>query len=241
MLEFKKVSKNFGTIPALEDVSFKIDDGEFVFITGRSGAGKTTILRLIIRATRPSSGEIYLNDEELGAMKNKNVPKLRQRIGAVFQDFKLLPSKTVKENAEVALAIKGVKEKEWNDRIDHVLNLVGLSERANLFPSQLSGGELQRAAIARALVINPEIIFADEPTGNLDWETTESIIKLLDKINKEGKTVIVTTHNKQIVKELGKRVISLKDGKVNSDTGTTTESKTHNKTSAAKSASGGTK
>jgi cell division transport system ATP-binding protein len=219
MLEFKKVSKNFGSIKALDDISFKIKEGEFVFITGRSGAGKTTILRLVTREVKASSGEIFLGEQELGSLKNKQIPHLRQQIGAIFQDFKLLPSKTIKENAEVALAIKGVDPKEWNERVEHVLNLVGLGERQSLFPAQLSGGELQRAAIARALVINPDIVFADEPTGNLDWATTKSIVDLLDRISKEGKTVIVTTHNEDVVKKMGHRVIHLTDGKVDNDTG----------------------
>jgi cell division transport system ATP-binding protein len=147
-------------------------------------------------------------------LRAKDIPHLRQQLGIVFQDFKLLPTRTVAENVELALAVKKVDKKEWKDRVAHVLALVGLSDRATLFPSQLSGGELQRAAIARALVINPSLIFADEPTGNLDWETADGIMKLLVKINEEGKTVIVTTHNMEIIDKLKKRVIALSNGKL---------------------------
>ena len=219
MLEFKNVNKNFGSIKALNDASFQIDEGEFIFVTGPSGAGKTTLLRLLIREYLPSSGEIIFEDQEIHNLKKKDIPKLRQNIGSVFQDFKLLPERTVKENIEVALAVKNITRDEWSDRVEHVLELVGLTERAGLFPSQISGGELQRTALARALVINPKLIFADEPTGNLDWKTAESIVELLSKINDEGKTVIVTTHNREIVDKLGKRVIELEGGAIKRDTG----------------------
>lgn len=219
MLKFSNVSKQFGNIQALDDVSFEIDPGEFVFITGPSGAGKTTLLRLLIREFLPTSGEIVFDEFEVHNLKNKHIPSLRQNIGSVFQDFRLLPERTVKENTEVALAVKKVARDEWDDRVNHVLKLVGLAARANLFPSQLSGGEEQRAALARALIINPKLIFADEPTGNLDWKTAGEIAELLAKINEEGKTVIVTTHNRDIVKNLGKRVIEIDKGKVSGDTG----------------------
>src|SRR3989344_3171217 len=218
LLEFKNVSKNFGSIEALKNVSFKVDDGEFVFITGPSGSGKTTLLKLLIREIRPSSGKIVFDSDEVNKLKRKHVPALRQKIGSVFQDFKLLNERTIRENCDIALAVAKVPRAEWKARVDHVLDLVGLSERSELFPSQLSGGELQRAALARALVVNPKIIFADEPTGNLDWDTAEGIINLLAKINKEGKTILVTTHNKTIVKEYGKRVLALKAGELVGDT-----------------------
>lgn len=217
MLEFKSVTKKYGSIKAVEDVSFSVAEGEFVFITGPTGSGKTTILKLLIKEILPSSGQISFKGKDLGKLKKRQTPDLRQEIGSIFQDFKLLSSKTVEENLKVALAVKNVDKTKWDARIKHVLELVGLADRATLFPSQLSGGEIQRAAIARALVINPKLIFADEPTGNLDWDTTESIINLLDKINKEGRTVIVTTHNKNVVQKLGHRVIEMKKGKIVSD------------------------
>jgi cell division transport system ATP-binding protein len=218
ILEFINVKKNFGSIVALEDITFSIDEGEFVFITGPSGVGKTTILKLIIREIAPSEGEIIFNEKKIHSLKKKEIPEHRQSIGAVFQDFKLLPGRTIRENTEVALAVKGVPRQEWEARVDQVLGLVGLSARSELFPSQLSGGELQRAALARALVVNPKLIFADEPTGNLDWKTADGIMDLLEKINAEGKTVLVTTHNHAIVQKMGKRVIELEDGKVVKDT-----------------------
>lgn len=214
MLEFKNVSKSFGAIQALADLSFTIESGEFVFIIGPSGAGKTSIMKLLIHEYPPTTGEIILDGHRIDNLRAKDVPHLRQQLGIVFQDFKLLPTRTVAENVELALAVKKVDKKEWKDRVAHVLALVGLSDRASLFPSQLSGGELQRAAIARALVINPSLIFADEPTGNLDWETADGIMKLLVKINEEGKTVIVTTHNMEIIDKLKKRVIALANGKL---------------------------
>ena len=217
MLKFIAVNKQFGDIQALEDITFRIDEGEFVFLTGPSGAGKTTLLRLLIREFRPTSGEIYLKDWSIHNLKNKDVPHLRQSIGAVFQDFHMLDQRTIRENIEVALAVKKVAKNEWNDRVEHVMRLVGLENRIDLFPVQLSGGELQRAVIARALVVNPDLIFADEPTGNLDWKTTEQIMELLAKINQEGKTVIVTTHNQAVVDKMKKRHIELVDGKIKHD------------------------
>ena len=214
MLEFHQVTKNYGSVVALKNVSFKIEEGEFVFVTGPSGAGKTTLLKLLTRQISPSSGKVLLDGKEIQKLKRKDIPKLRQSIGTVFQDFRLLSEKTIRENVEVALAVSEVNKKEWKSRVDHVLNLVGLAERSEMFPSQLSGGELQRASLARALVVNPKIIFADEPTGNLDWETADGVMNLLLKINEEGKTVIVTTHHKKILKEFKKRIIHMKHGEL---------------------------
>lgn len=221
MLEFKGVSKRFGQITALSDINFRIEDGEFVLIIGPSGAGKTSILRLVVREFAPTEGEIYLDETPVHALRKRQIPALRQQVGAVFQDFRLLPTRTIAENIELALSVKGVSQSEWKERVHHVGALVGIADRLHLFPSQLSGGELQRASIARALVINPKIIFADEPTGNLDWETADGIMKLLAKINAEGKTVIVTTHNRDIIKEHKGRVIEIRAGSVFKD------SKTH--------------
>ena len=155
-----------------------------------------------------------MDGKNIAKLSSKEVPRLRQHIGTIFQDFKVIPERTVAENVEVALAVIGLPKNEWPARTEHVLRLVGLSDRANLFPSQLSGGELQRVSMARALVVNPKIILADEPTGNLDWETADKIMDLFEKINQEGKTIIMATHHKLIINKLKKRVIELKDGKV---------------------------
>lgn len=219
MLTLKDVTKTFGKIVALKDISFNAGEGEFIFITGSSGAGKTTLLRLILRELLPDKGEITLDEQNITTLKNKDVPYLRQKIGTVFQDFKVLPEKTAKENVEVALAVINLPKIEWEARVGHVLELVGLGARANLFPSQLSGGELQRVSLARALVINPKVILADEPTGNLDWETADKIMDLFEKINKEGKTILMATHNRMIVDKLKKRVIEFSGGKIIKDTG----------------------
>ena len=218
MLKLENVSKKFGDIIALENVSFDIEDGEFVFLIGPSGAGKTTILRLILREILPDSGELVFDEVKINKMKPKEVPAIRQKIGVVFQDYKIIPESTVWENVEIALAVVDAPKTEWKARVENVLKLTGLEERKTLFPSQLSGGEIQRLSLARALVVNPRIILADEPTGNLDWETAQNIVKLFDLINKEGKTVLMATHNKQIVKEMKKRVIEVQKGKVVSDT-----------------------
>jgi len=218
MLKINNLSKSFGKKKALDDINFVIEPGEFVFLIGESGAGKTTLLRLITRELLPDSGEILFEEKDITKLKRKEVPGLRQRIGVVFQDFKVLPERTLSENISVALAVCGVPQVEWHDRVGQVLELVNLKDRAKLFPSQLSGGELQRAALARALVINPEVILADEPTGNLDWDTAESIVDLFKTINSEGKTVIMATHNKIIVEKLKQRVIELSAGKLIKDT-----------------------
>lgn len=219
MLEFKNVTKKFGAVTALEDIDFDISDGSFVFITGPSGSGKTTLLRLILRELEPTKGDIVLDGENTSKIANKDIPKLRQKIGVVFQDFKVLPERTVRENVEVALAVLGLAKDEWEKRVDHVLDLVKLSGRSEFFPSQLAGGELQRVTMARALVVNPKLILADEPTGNLDWETSDKLMELFEKISDEGKTVIMATHNKLIIEKMKKRTIELKEGKIVSDSG----------------------
>ncbi|HJY98955.1 MAG TPA: cell division ATP-binding protein FtsE [Patescibacteria group bacterium] len=214
MIKFKNVTKRFGGLVALDSIDFEVEKGEFVFITGPSGAGKTTILKLILGEFAPNSGEVVVEGKDLRNIKPKDLPFYRQTIGTVFQDFKVLHERTVSENVEVALAVLGLSESEWPERIAHVLSLVGLSRQANLFPSQLSGGELQRVSLARALVVNPKILLADEPTGNLDWDTSGAIMELFEKINKEGKTVVMATHNQEILKKHKKRIIHLEGGKI---------------------------
>ncbi len=214
LVKLDKVTKSFGKIKAVDNVSFSVDKGEFVFLTGPSGAGKTTIMRLILREVIPDSGEISFEGHNITNFIEKDVPAYRQKIGVIFQDFKVLPERTVRENVEVALAVLGIDESEWKSRADHVLKLTGLLTRSELFPAQLSGGELQRVSLARALVVNPKLILADEPTGNLDWETSDGLMDLFEKINKEDKTIIMATHNKMIVEKLKKRIIKIKDGKI---------------------------
>jgi cell division transport system ATP-binding protein len=211
-IKFKNVTKKFGSMVALNDISFEIAKGEFVFITGPSGAGKTTILKLILGEMLTDSGEVHVEGVNMKSLKDKNLPYFRQKIGTVFQDFKVLPERTVSENVQVALAVIGLPEHEWPERMRHVLKLVGLSHQENLFPSQLSGGEMQRVSLARALAVNPRILLADEPTGNLDWDTSSAMMDLFEKINKEGKTIIMATHNQEIVKKHKKRIIHIVGG-----------------------------
>lgn len=214
LISFKEVTKNYGSVVALETTSFDIKKGEFVFITGSSGTGKTTILKIILGEILPTKGTVKVDSVDLSSINSKNLPLYRQKIGVIFQDFKVLPERTIYENIAVALAVIGLPEAEWEERIKHVLKLVGLSKKINQFPSQLSGGELQRVSLARALSVNPKIVLADEPTGNLDWETSDGLMDLLDKVNKEGKTIIMATHNMEIVKRHKKRIIHLEKNKI---------------------------
>jgi cell division transport system ATP-binding protein len=214
IITFKNVTKKFGSMVAVDNVSFEIKKGEFVFLTGPSGAGKTTILKLILGEITPDSGEVFVENINVKNLDSRDIPFFRQKIGTVFQDFKVLPERTVSENVEVALAVIGLGEHEWSVRVNHVLKLVGLAKQANLFPSQLSGGEMQRVSLARALVVNPILLLADEPTGNLDWETSDSMMKLFEKINEEGKSILMATHNMEVVKKHKKRVINIIGGKL---------------------------
>ena len=225
MLKFVNVVKTFGDIKAVEGISFDVAEGEFVFITGPSGSGKSTMIKLILRQISPDSGEIYFEDHNIGELKTKEVPKMRQKMGVVFQDFKMIHERTLRENIEIALAVSKVPQKEWKERVTHVTKLVGLDKRLDFFPSQLAGGELQRGALARALVSNPSLILADEPTGNLDWKTAEEIIDLFEQINEEGKTIIMATHHLGILEKHKKRVIELKEGKIVADSGAKKEEK----------------
>jgi cell division transport system ATP-binding protein len=200
--------------PALNDVSFEIADGEFVFLVGQSGAGKSTILRLLIREERAQNGTVLIDDINIGMLPEKEVPKLRRNIGMVFQDFRLLPEKTVAENVAFALQVLNKSPDEIKQTVPAVLDLVGLLDKANRRPEQLSGGEQQRVAIARALVNRPAILMADEPTGNLDPDTSVEIMRLLDQIHKAGTTVIMATHDAGIVDQMRKRVIEITGGAI---------------------------
>jgi cell division transport system ATP-binding protein len=214
IIKFNKVTKKFGSVVALDNISFEITYGDFIFITGPSGAGKTTVLKLILGEISPDGGEVIVDGINVKNLKEKDLPYFRQKIGIVFQDFKVLSERTVSENVEVALAVIGIPENEWGERVKHVLKLVGLDRQAELFPSQLSGGELQRVSLARALSVNPKIILADEPTGNLDWGTSDSMMQLFEKINKEGKTIIMATHNLEIIKKYKRREIHIVGGRI---------------------------
>lgn len=215
MIEFQNVSKIYplDTI-ALDNVSFKIQKGEFLIAAGRSGAGKTTLLKLILAEEKPSKGRILFEGEDISKIKRGLLPFFRRKIGAVFQDYKLLASKNVYENTGFALEVTGAAEEEIQKNVPKVLELVGLKEKAKNFPRELSAGEAQRAAIARALIHRPQIILADEPTGNLDPYNTSEIIELLLKINELGTTVVLATHSKEIIQRLKKRMITLEKGKL---------------------------
>ena len=223
MIKFQNVSKIYPScsgaeeIVALDDVSFEVKKGEFVSIVGRSGAGKTTLLKLLLAEEKPTMGQIFFEDQDVHLIESKHLPELRKRIGAVFQDYKLLPSKKAFENVAYALEVVGATNEEITRDVPQILELVGLADRANNFPQELSGGEKQRVAIARALIHRPDVILADEPTGNLDPYNATDIIKLLVKINEMGTTLILATHDKQVINSLGKRVITLEKGKVIQD------------------------
>ena len=209
------VSKRYpnGTF-ALRDVDLQIDPGDFVFLVGSSGAGKSTLIRLLIREEVATTGRVVVDGEDVGRMSRGRVPKLRRKVGVVFQDFKLLPTKTVAENVAFALLVTGHSGRLVREETERVLSLVGLSQRREHFPNQLSGGEQQRTAIARALVNRPRILIADEPTGNLDPVTSWEIIKLLTRVNELGTTLVIATHNAEIVNALRRRVIHLDHGRV---------------------------
>ncbi len=218
MLLFDKVSKKYdGEITALDDVNFNVEQGEFFFLVGPSGAGKTTLMRLLIREETPTSGSIFFKDIDVPNIPNKLLPTYRQKLGIVFQDIKLLSTKTLEENINFALEILGREDKEINDTTDYLLETVGLQDRRNLFPHQLSGGEQQRGAIARALANNPELFIADEPTGNLDPDNAFQVLEILKKINKGGTTVMIISHDKDIVNHMKTRVVRMEKGKVISD------------------------
>lgn len=218
MLEFIEVNKVYkNDVCALKDLSFKVEDGEFVFLIGASGAGKTSIIKMLLREIKPTTGEIIVDNVNIVKLRNRKIPQLRKTMGIVFQDFRLLEGKTVFDNIKYPLQILGVSKKEITKRVTEILELVGLSQRANSFPNQLSGGEQQRVCIARALINRPKYLIADEPTGNLDPNTSEEIMKLLLDVNAKGTTVIVSTHDRDIVNKLKKRVISMDHGSMIND------------------------
>lgn len=220
MIEFKNVSKTYenGTA-ALRDVSLTINDGEFVFVVGSSGAGKSTFLKIIMREQVPNSGTVIINNYNLNKLKKREIPKFRRTMGIVFQDFRLIPNMTVFDNVAFAMRVIGAKEKEIRKRVPYVLSLVGLTSKARQLPTQLSGGEQQRVALARALVNNAGIIIADEPTGNIDPEMSYEILGLLNHINNTGTTVVMVTHEHELVRRFNHRVITIDQGQVVSDTG----------------------
>lgn len=216
MIRFEKVSKTYAGQghTALENVSVEIEKGEFVFLVGSSGSGKSTFLRLVLREYRASSGRVYVAGKEINRLASWKVPRLRRQIGTVFQDFRLLPTKTVAENVAFALQVIGKPRKEIDALVSETLELVGLDGKEERMPDELSGGEQQRVAIARAFVNRPMILIADEPTGNLDPTTSVGIMKLLDRINRTGTTVLMATHDAGIVDQMRKRVIELDSGRV---------------------------
>jgi cell division transport system ATP-binding protein len=215
MINFQGVSKIYNShSSALLDVDFVVDPGEFVSLTGRSGAGKSTVIKLLIGEEKPTKGRIFFGQYEVSKLKDKELPAFRRHVGVIFQDFRLLPTKTAYENIAFALEVAGRPQKDILELVPQVLDMVGLSDKANNFPNELSGGEKQRVAIARAMVHRPEIVIADEPTGNLDPLNTYEIIKLLEKINQLGTTVFLATHDKEVINSLERRVITLDCGRI---------------------------
>lgn len=217
MIRFQNVSKTYYNTKALDNLSFQIDQGKLVLLVGPTGSGKTTIFRLIIRDLEPTEGEIQIGEINVNRLQKSKIRHLRRKVGVVFQDLKLLFDRTVVENVMLPLELSGICEKEAKSRAREVLNDVGLIDKLDLFPLQLSGGERQRVAIARALVFNPEVILADEPTGNLDLATSMQIFELLENINKKGTTIFMATHNDRIIEKTDYRIIYLERGTLKND------------------------
>ena len=218
MIQLEHVSKSFSEgIPALNDVSLHISEGEFVFVVGDSGSGKSTLIKLLLKELEPTSGSITINDTDIRKISHKRVPYFRRNIGCVFQDFRLLKDRKVYDNVAFAQRVVGASNRSIRQKVPVMLSMVGLAAKYRSFPKQLSGGEQQRVAIARALVNNPRILLADEPTGNLDNNNAWEIMNLLEMINSRGTTVVVVTHNMEIVRAMGKRVITIQKGTVVSD------------------------
>lgn len=215
MIEMHDVWKQYpnGSV-ALQGVSVRIDKGEFVYVVGPSGAGKSTFIKLMYREERPTNGSIYVNGFNIERLKERKIPLMRRQIGVVFQDFKLLPNLTIFENVAFALEVIEAPKRKIKTRVPEVLELVGLSDKADALPSQLSGGQQQRVSIARALINSPAVIIADEPTGNLDPETSWEIMDLFEEINRRGTTIVMATHNKEIVNTMKRRVIAIEEGQI---------------------------
>lgn len=215
MIEFVNVSKEYenGTV-ALENVNLKIDNGEFVFLIGSSGAGKTTVTKILMREVNATEGSVYIDGRDITALPDAEIPYLRRKMGVVFQDFRLLEDRTVYENVEFAMQVVGASRRDIRRRVPAVLNMVGLNYKAKMLPKQLSGGEQQRVALARALANNPPLLIADEPTGNLNPETAMEIMEIFESINAMGTTIIMATHAHDIVDAMHKRVIAIEDGHV---------------------------
>lgn len=217
MIEFKDVSKNYGSNVGLSRASVHIHKGDFVFLVGPSGAGKTTFIRLILKELEPDRGTITLAGKDITRLSRREIPKVRQKIGMVFQDFRLLEKKTVYENVAFAMEVLHRSKKEIKERVPYVLDLVGIADKADRYPHELSAGEQQRVGIARAIVNRPRVLIADEPTGNLDPITAMEIMSLLEKINVRGTTILMVTHAKDIVDKMHKRVVAIESGKIARD------------------------
>lgn len=219
VIKFNNITKKFSSqITAVSEVNCEVKGGEFVFIVGPSGAGKSTLLRLLARESVPTSGSIFIDDIDITKIKQKDLPQFRRKIGVVFQDFKLLDDRTVFENVALALEVRDFDEKEIHKEVERMLKLFEIWDRRNLFPNQLSGGEAQRTAIARAMIGKPDLLLADEPTGDLDPQTSWGVIQLLNEINSWGTTILMATHNAEIVNTLKRRVITMKNGSLIKDT-----------------------
>ncbi len=218
MIVFDLVSKVYEpNVEALKDVSFVIEKGEFVFVVGASGSGKSTLIRLLLKEIEPSDGRIMVGGRDLTRLKRSKVPQLRRNVGCVFQDFKLLPNRTASENVAYALKVQGESKVSIRRKVPEVLNLVGLAHKMNSLPNELSGGEQQRVSIARAFVNHPPLLICDEPTGNLDPDTSVGIMQLLYRINRAGTTILMVTHDREMVDKMRKRVIALEDGRLSRD------------------------
>ncbi|MCF0142111.1 MAG: cell division ATP-binding protein FtsE [Parasporobacterium sp.] len=217
MIRFENVTKQYGDKMALNGIDLHIEKGEFVFIVGTSGAGKSTLFKVLIKELEPTSGNIFIDGQNVTHLRRRKIPLLRRKVGVVFQDFRLLKDRTVYENIAFAQRVIGVHPSEIKRNVSEMLTLCGISEKYRALPSQLSGGEQQRVALARALVNRPDVLLADEPTGNLDDGNTRIIMDLLEKINERGTTVVVVTHNTEIVRTMHKRVINLKNGIIVND------------------------
>lgn len=218
MIQFVSVSKFYNDFIAVENISFQINDGEFVLLTGPSGSGKTTLIKMLIREEKPSAGKIFVGEDEVSALRRGKIYKLRRNIGVVFQDFKLIDDKNIYENVAFALEASGKGDNEIKEIVPYVLDIVGLSDKMSAFPKELSGGQKQKAAIARAISNDPDILIADEPTGNLDEKATWDIVNILQKINEWGTTVIMCTHERSIINKLDARLLIMENGNIVSDT-----------------------